>query len=77
MIFMLKFVSAASQKLLRNGTNTFCVWNELGLFINVMPTVIVMADYLWSVDVEEQAILVTLVSFVKEGLHVWADSALC
>jgi hypothetical protein len=41
-----------------------------------MPTVIVMADYLWSVDVEEQTVLVTFVSFVEEGLDVRTDSAL-
>jgi hypothetical protein len=41
-----------------------------------MPTVIVMTDYLWSIDVEEQAVLVTFISFVKEGLHVGADSTL-
>jgi hypothetical protein len=35
-----------------------------------------MADYLWSVDVEEQAVLVTFISFVKERLHVGAHSAL-
>jgi hypothetical protein len=35
-----------------------------------------MPDYLWGVNVEEQAVLVTFISFVKEGLHVRADSAL-
>jgi hypothetical protein len=41
-----------------------------------MPTVMAIADYLWSVDVEEEAVLVTFISFVKEGLHVGADCAL-
>jgi hypothetical protein len=34
------------------------------------------ADYLWGVDVEEQAVLVSFISFVNERLHVGADSAL-
>jgi hypothetical protein len=41
-----------------------------------MLTVIAMADYLWSVDVEEEAVLVAFITFVKEGLHVGADSTL-
>jgi hypothetical protein len=40
-----------------------------------MLPVIVMADYLWSVDVEEETVFVAFITFVKEGLHVRADRA--
>jgi hypothetical protein len=34
-----------------------------------------MADYLWSVDVEEEAVLVAFISLVKGGLHVGTHGA--